>query len=270
MAAAAKREDESKALVVTDTKDVANVPAHLLAAMEDSAGLGNSKDSEDAVYPFLVVLQKGSPQVNEEEPDYIPGAKAGMLFNTASKKVWNGQTGVEVICCGSQKNFVEWKPNRAGWAGSHEHDWELIKRMGAKNAVLPNGAKAIQLQNQNLLVDTTYVFVIVDGGPAIIGASSTALGPIRQWLYYRNALKLPSGKNAPAYSHVYRASTFYNKNDKGDWYNWKFTDEGYVLDGALYAEAEEFAKAIAANKIVIGRPDYLEGGAEDEDESITV
>jgi len=266
----AKKED-TKEVVAAGATALATVggaalPAHLQADIQNVAGLGNSQDSRDSVMPFLAILQKGSPQVNEEESKYIDGAKAGMLLNTATGQIYSGKEGILVIPCGFQKNFVEWKPNRQGWAGSHPFNVDHIKRLGAQKKTVKVDGKdrtSIVLPNGNILTETAYTFITVDGTPMVIGAASTALGPMRQWMSYRRSQKLPNRTELPSFGKQYRLTTVYEKNDAGDWYNWKFTDEGFVLDAGAYEEAKAFAIAIAKGEASVGRPDDFESGDDD-------
>jgi len=251
----AAKKEETNLVVRQET----GLPAHLQQDMSDVAGLGNSADSRDSVMPFLAILQKGSPQVNEEESKYIDGAKAGMFLNTATGQIYSGKEGVLVIPCGFQKNFVEWRPNRQGWAGSHPFDIEHIKKLGARKQTVKIEGKdrtVIAMPNGNSLSETAYTFILMDGTPMVIGASSTALGPMRQWMSYRRIQRLPgSTVELPSFGKQYRLFTVYEKNDAGDWYNWKFTDEGYVMDTELYSLAKTFAVSVAKGEVIVGRPD---------------
>lgn len=259
--------DESKEVAVTDESKLpavivggASLPAHMIADMNETAGLGNSGDARDNVMPFLGILQKGSPQCDEEEAKYIEGAKPGMIINTATGKLYSE---IVVIPCGHQKNFVEWKPNRQGWAGSHPCDIEHIKKLGAKKVKTVVDGKErtnIMLPSGNLLVETAYTLIMVEGCPMVIGAASTALGPMRQWMSYRNSLRLPNRKPMASFFKQYRLTTVRETNDSGSWYNWKFADAGFTAEGD-YLDAKMFAIDIAKGNIVIGRPDDFDSPA---------
>lgn len=251
------------------TKDP-TLPAYL-QGMEDYSGLGNSRDAADNTLPFLAILQKGSPQVNKQDPAYIKGAEAGMLFNTATGQLWSQEDGVQFIPCGIQKNLVEWVPRTSGggYVNTHPFDFDLAKRMGG----VRNEKGVIVLPNGNHLVETLYTFgLLPDGSPAVIGASSTALKPMRDWMSQRNAQRLPSGAVAPAFAKTYRLRTVWQKNDSGDWFNWKvFIEDGWTAENMI-APALEFAKMVAEGKAQLGRPDDgLSGGPSNvEDDDIKV
>lgn len=250
-------------------KDAA-LPAYL-QGMEEHAGLGNSRDASDNTLPFLAILQKGSPQVNKQDPAYIRGSEAGMLLNTATGQLWTSEDGVPFVPCGIQKNLVEWVPRTSGggYVNTHPFDFELAKKMGG----VRNEKGVIVLPNGNTLVETLYTFgLLPDMSPAVIGASSTALKPMRDWMSQRNAQRLPGGATAPAFAKTYRLKTIWQKNDSGDWYNWKvFIEDGWT-DEAMIRPALEFARMVAEGKAQLGRPDDgLSGGTSAvEDESIAV
>lgn len=243
---------------VATTGGTAQLPAHM-QGIDEYAGLGNSQDSRDSVMPFLAILQKGSPQVNEMEPQYIPGAKAGMLLNTATKEIFDGKEGIVVIPCGFQKNYVEWKPQRGGYVATHPFDVDFVKnKLGARKEIIRvdgSDREVILSAAGNLIVETSYTFVIRNGMPMVIGASSTGLGPTREWNTYRKSQRNPaSGKQLASWAKMYRVQTVYNKNEKGDWYNWKFTDEGWVLSDGDFHQAQDFGVMIAKGEVVVGRP----------------
>ena len=253
------------------------LPAFLQDQLDDIAGLGNSSDQSDSSLPFLTILQNGSPQVKEEDAKFIQDSKPGYIFNTATKVFWparasKGEDGAIVIPCGHQKKWVEWKPARGGWAGNHEFDIELIKKMGAKKSKIVVEGKerdVITLPNGNLLVETTYTFLLLDGLPIVLGASSSALGPMRDWMSYRRSLRV-NGKELPSFAKMYRLQTVLQTKDANSWYNWKFTDIGYVQDKATSDFAKDFAIAVARDEVQIGRPDYFDetvSGSIDERET---
>ena len=70
--------------------------------------------SKDFRIPILRVLQSGSPEVDEDNPKYIEGAKSGSLLNLSTKEVFNGKDGVWLIPCGYHKEWVEFVPRDKG------------------------------------------------------------------------------------------------------------------------------------------------------------
>lgn len=259
-----KAAEESKAVALAPTSTA--LP-DFLRDDKEVAGLGNSQDSSDSSLPFLGIIQSNSPQINEGKSEYMEGAKQGMLFSKGLGMFWparagKGEDGLLVIPCGYQRNFVEWKPNRGGYAATHEYDIEKMRKLGAKKTkVMIEGKEREQilLENGNQLVDTMYTFVMTTTGmPLIIGAASTAQGPMRDWMGYRKAQRKPDGDQLPSFAKIYRLQTGEQQKDNNSWHNWKWLDTGFVTDQALYMAARKFAMDIAAGEVQIGRPDFFD------------
>lgn len=243
----------------------AGLPAHLQQLDPALAGLGNSTDSQDVTLPFLTILQKGSPQVNKQEPEYIRGAEVGMVLNTATGQLYSGEEGFLFIPVGFQKNYVEWikRTDGGGYIDTHPFDLELIRKMGAFK-----GERGIELPNGHQLVETSYTFGLLPGlEPAVIGAASSALKPMRDWMSLRNRWRVGTTV-APAFSRSYMMQTIYQKNEKGDWYNWKIKD-GDWLDAETFEIAKKFALQVAAGEVKMGRPgDELGAGEPASDDGV--
>src|SRR4051812_47524770 len=75
--------------------DIVNRAMNSLTTVDDSmyeadanAGLEGAKATDFAI-PFIVVLQKGSPQVDEQSGQAIEGARQGMLYNTVTGRLYD-------------------------------------------------------------------------------------------------------------------------------------------------------------------------------------
>lgn len=233
-----------------------HVPEHLRHLAEEHAGLGNSTAAIDNTLPFLGILQALSPQIKKQEPEYIPGAEEGMIFNTATGQLWKGEEGVDFVACGIQRNYVQWVPRSAGggYVDTHPFDNDLAREMGAKRS---EDGRSILLPSGNQLVETLYTFGLLLSGDdsfsqAVISATSTALRPMRDWMSVRNSQRI-GAKVLPAFARTYRLRTVYQKNDQGSWYGWKIA-LGDWTSPELTEAALDFAKMIAAGEIKLGRP----------------
>lgn len=254
-----------------------SLPAFMQQDLENAEGLGNSTDPNDSSLPFLAIIQSNSPQIVEENQKFIEGSKAGFIFNTATRVFWPSRSskqeeGVVVIPCGHLKQWVEWKPNRGGYAGSHPFTRETIQQLGArKTRTIVEGKEReqITLPNGNILTETAYVFLLVDGMPMVLGASSTALGAMRDWMAYRRSQRI-NGRELPSFAKQYRLQTVQQTKDNNTWYNWKFQDAGFVTDAALYETARGFATAVAKGEVSVGRPDFFESDDGNYEDSIDV
>ena len=76
-------------------------------------GLGNL-GMDDLAIPFLRILSDTSPQIKKRDPLYIEGAESGMIYNTLTKEVYDGEVGGKVIPCAYQRQYIEWADRGEG------------------------------------------------------------------------------------------------------------------------------------------------------------
>lgn len=206
--------------------------ADVLSLLQQEAGAGNSTAASDNVLPWLRVLQKNSPQVNKKDPAYINGAEAGMILNTSTNTLYDAENaGVRIIPCAYKAVWVEWEPRQGGGTAKPPvatHEWESgIDRRGKRNdrnvLVLPNG---------NELLETGMHFVLMYDtlAPGVLAMAKSAWQASRRWMTLRNSLKLPNGATYPAFGRSYLMKTKWAQNDKGDWYNYEFEDQGPLTE----------------------------------------
>jgi hypothetical protein len=63
------------------------ISKELETAIMENANLGMEEVSNDDLQmPFIRALQPLNPQLQSDEADYIPDAKAGDIFNTVTKR----------------------------------------------------------------------------------------------------------------------------------------------------------------------------------------
>lgn len=224
------------------------------------AGAGTEQASAgDYAIPFLSVLQKLSPQCDENNLLFLEGAKAGMILETATGRLFDGKEGINVIPCYFRKDLVEWKPREGGGGFVKSHGWneELLStcvRNDRGQAILPNG---------HILVDTKYHYVLVmqPEGPiqAVIGMTSTQLKKSRKWLSMIQMRKMASVQGMsfipPSFAYAYKLTTGPESNEKGNWYGWQL-ENGPLVDVIEIAKmAISFHHAVAAGNVKVGDPD---------------
>ena len=209
-----------------------------------NTGFGNM-DTDDYALPFLRVLGQLSPECNKRDAKYVDGAEPGMIFNTVTKQLYDGEAGVNIIPCFYKREYVEWSDRGEGTSAPvaiHSVDSGIIK-----DATRDAGYKD-RLPNGNYLENTASYFVTIDDGTsALISMKSTQLKVSRNWNSMMNSIKL-KGKNGmftPAmYSHVYNLKTVQQSNDKGTWFGWTIEKVGPVQDKDLYEAAKSFASSV--------------------------
>ena len=232
---------------------------------EDANTSFGNMDTDDYALPFLRVLGQLSPECNKRDAKYVDGAEPGMIFNTVTKQLYDGEAGVNIIPCYYKREYVEWSDRGEGTSAPvaiHSVDSGIIKeatRDASYKDRLPNG---------NYLENTASYFVLIDDGTsALISMKSTQLKVSRSWNSMMNSIKL-KGKNGmftPAmYSHVYNLKTVQQSNDKGTWFGWTIEKVGPVHDKDLYGAAKSFASSV--NKGDVTAKHGGDGEAKSKDE----
>lgn len=219
---------------VTTTSDKANLPAEY-AGYEEHAGAGiNELDSSDKSIPFLKIIEKGSPEMEEGI-----GAQPGMLINTATKKLYDS---VRFVPACREHAYVEWVPvdNGGGLVASYP-----------STAPISVWAKSqrgkVKLKNGNDLVETFYLFgtIVEDDGnaaPAVIAFTSTRIATYKTITNKASALMMNGSNgrkfNPPWFAHAWRITTKKETDDKKrTWFTFvaDFDSTDKAAAGALLA-----------------------------------
>lgn len=174
---------------------------------------------KDLAIPFLAVLQANSPQVIESNP---PGAKAGDIYNTVTREIYDGKKGVPFQPAFVEHKVVEWVPrdNGGGFVGSFDPEAQVVK-----DAIIANGGKAFgklkAVSSGNELVETYYVFgnvLSADGGEvdgfAIAAFTSTKIKKYRAWNTSMQSIK----GRPPLFANRAILKTVLEKNKAGQPY----------------------------------------------------
>jgi|TARA_R100000700_G_scaffold238_1_gene554 hypothetical protein len=219
---------------------------------ESDAGQGIANiTQEDLALPFLKVLGQLSPEVNKRNAKYVKGAEPGMIINTVTNEIYDGEKGIDVVPVYYKRQYVEWQ-DRGESQGApvkiYEAGDDLPKTQRDKS-------NKDRLSNGNYLETTASHFVVVLGKnptTALISMKATQLKISRKWNSMMSGLKL-QGKNGmftpPTYSHIYKLKTVQQSNDKGTWFGWDVSKVGPISDGSVYAIARDFSKNVAKGNV---------------------
>ena len=219
-------------------------------------------NAEDLGIPFLGIIQKGSPQFDQDHEDYptkhIEGCEVGDIFNTVTNTVVaSAGEPLEFIPCTFQKLFMEWTPREKGGGLVKTHQSAQIL-----NECVRNERGQDVLRNGNLIVTTAYFYgiALVDGDriQCIIGMTSTQLKKSKQWLNMMMSLKAtrPDGVKytPPMFSHSYLLYSIPEKNEKGSWRGWLIQIGKEMSDPVLIAEAMGYAKRASTVQKTLNAP----------------
>lgn len=223
------------------------VPKDALALWAGEGETGfETAGSEDFQIPFLQLLQKGSPQVDDAKPEYKKEAKVGQFYDPATDELMDE---LSVIPCHYKAAMVEWKPDMGGFAGVHPVGFEKdLKRNDKGQYVLESG---------NLLVDTRYFFCLrkTDSGdlaPVIIALSSSQIKRAKTWMTRMRSRKIekPDGTNftPPMWSSFWNLTSTSEQNDKFTWKGWKMEKGDDVTDADVFKKAKETREMFMASE----------------------
>ena len=218
----------------------------------DAAAGSQNIGQEDLALPFLKVLGQLSPEVNKRNSKYVQGAEPGMIINTVTNELYDGEKGINVVPVFYKRQYIEWQ-DRGESSGAPVKIYDAgddipqATRDKSNKDRLPNG---------NYLENTASHFVIVVSGnapsTALISMKATQLKISRKWNSMMMGMKM-QGKNGlftpPTYSHIYNLKTVQQSNDKGTWFGWDVSKVGPVTDANTYAIAKTFSKSVGSGAV---------------------
>lgn len=200
-----------------DTKKQQQMAAYDDLEIADGGGFEEA-DSDSFSVPFIKLLQKLSPQVDEDHDDYIEGAKSGMYYNTVTGELF--PDGVTVIPCHYTRVFIEWVTREKGGgivnvfnAADGAELMQSTERDEKNRDILPNG---------NELQDTRVHYVLAksnngDYEPAIISLARTQTKGSKDWMSKMKQWKLPNGKGAAMFAQVWKLGSKKKVKDENTW-----------------------------------------------------
>lgn len=237
---------------------------------EGDAGKGmEGATQESFAIPFLSVLQKGSPQVDEASGVSIEGAKQGMFFENVTGRMFDGKKGVLVIPCAYRRVFLRWGPK--GSPGS-----------GFKGELLPEEVANLRAAGKLIEVDRKLLFPLPDGElnvekcdraadvrnhycllvdeetgawtQVLMSLASTQIKKSKMLMSALAAVQLngAAGRYTPAtWANRVRVTTIPEQNDKGNWMGVRFEIAGQVSNAAMYAAGRAFNESVRAGKVEV-------------------
>lgn len=259
-------------------KDVAKKESAELAMLEgmdqsDGGGFENA-DGDSFSVPFIKVLQKLSPQVDEDTDDHIEGAKAGMLFNNVTGELF--PDGMRVIPCHYVRTFLEWVPRSSGGGLAN------VFEADAGAALLQSCTKDEEtfrdiLPNGNELQDTRVHYVLAESAdgswsPAIISLSRTQVKSSKDWMSKMKQWKLPNGNGAAMFAQVWNLGTKKKQKDDNTWSVLTAASVDLIFKvfpdtyQPLLETAKEFRSLISSGAATVDHAKNQEDSASDSEE----
>lgn len=251
----------------------AGLPAEIMDQFQAVAGLGmEGIQAQDLLMPRLTILQALSPQINPRKPEYIAGAQAGQIVNTATGSVFDE---IQVIPCLYQRRNIEWAPNRGGLV----HDWGTDDSIVAKCRSVPkeNNPKAMKLitpdGNDLVTAGTWYVLNLSEAGTqGFIAMTSSQFRASRAWMTKATAERLIHPLNGPfqppLFYRSYKLKTAIQSKDNNEWFGWSIERDADIMTIAndnpgIIADAKALIDAVKSGAAVARAEAFGEAEAED-------
>ena len=243
------------------------LPAMNMENLEKFAGTGlDTITTDDIATPRLKVLAQMSPELEE-----IDGAKAGMICNSVSKKIYSGQDGISVVVCGYDKVWLEWQDRGKGSSAPVNIFSPMDK---PTNAVRGDDGK-FRLESGNYLEEcANFYCLLLNGGvapePAIISMKATQLKAARSWAYSlkNEFIQNPKTKKlflAPSWYRIYTLTTTKQSNDKGSWYGWVVNKGDFLNSEDTFDMAANFNESVRKGIVKPKYDDEVESSSSDQD-----
>lgn len=199
---------------------LASPPENDLFGDYANAGFENVKTS-DILVPRISILQDLSPQVKEEKPEYIEGAKRGMICDVGTGQLLGDS--FLFVPVHYMKVWLEWYPRKSGKGLAEIHTDGSILDHCVKNE---KGQPF--LENGNYISETAQLFGldVSDGGcrQVFIPFASTQLKKSKRLLTLALAERIISrGREItpPLFYRSYIMGSVAESNAEGDWFGWK-------------------------------------------------
>jgi len=233
-----------------ETRDVTKQEGGSLATLDFVAdsGMGlENVDKGDLALPFLKLLQSGSDETKKKHAKYVEGAEAGMFYNTVTKKLYNGEKGIEVIPVFYRMTYPEWAPFERREGRPVHND----RGPGVMSKVTQNDKNKDMLDNGNEIIKTANHFVIINGErpeKALMTMKSTQLKVSRQWNSlmeneFENDPKTGKSLQAPTFSRIYKLGSVENSGSF-TWHGYNVSMLRKIEDAGIYQIARDFYNSL--------------------------
>ena len=222
-------------------KEKAGAVANLNIEQFADAGFENV-DSKSLALPFLKVLGQLSPQVTQGDSQFIPEARAGMIYNTVTDELFDGAKGITVVPCYYKLEYIEWKDREKG-AVAPVNVYTSDSDIMSKTTRGDDGKD--RLENGNYIEETASHYVLIvepeKTSTALLTMKSTKRKKSKKcnskMMSLRQKRKTGAGFFKPApFTQKYSLKTVLEKNNLGSWFGWEIEHVGGV-------DSEEVMKA---------------------------
>lgn len=217
----ATKKKESTALTTIES---AGALANVDFGEHAGAGTKNMTGADQAI-PFMSLLQALSKVVADPSMK-VEGAQPGMIMDSVSKQLYDGEKGIVFLPCNTARVYVAWKgePGSGTVAGRYAPNDSVVKTAARKFAF-----NEMQDPEGNRLVETFYVIGMIlneDLQPQGMGIISFTSTKIKAYKESIGVLRTLPG-DAPLYAFPLRITTKPETRPKGTSFNFVIRPLGY-------------------------------------------
>lgn len=236
-----KTEDTAKGQNMTAAGTAAVVVSDQLPEyLREQQGSARGRENvgvEDLVIPRLELVQDLSPARKKQDPNYIPGAEEGMLYNNVTRELYG--TEVLLVPVGYVKEWLLWKDrDKGGGFGGAYPDQRSAEDA---RSLLEDG-------DDFEVVDTGQQFCLLikpDGTTEeiVVSMAKSKAKVSRKW---NSLIRIANGDS---FSRVYKIKAVADKNKQNqDFFNFDVSSAGFPAE-AIYRKAEAMYKQIASGSV---------------------
>jgi len=236
----------AKKEVATTTENeiavLSEMPEWMKGMQEDNSG-NEDVGKDDLIIPRLAIVQAISPELDKNDPAYIPGAENGMMFNTLTREL---MTEIMVISIKFEKPFLLWRDRKKG--GGFGGQYPTTEEADAARSAFENPAEwEITDTPTNLCIA-----IPADGSKPYEIAIPLPKSKAKVSRSWNSLIRLAGG---PRFGRIYKITPCDDKNSTGEKYkNFKVELAGFPSE-ALFKMAQELYKLVDAGELKY-QPDY--------------
>jgi hypothetical protein len=213
--------------------------------LAQDAGKGVSSRAEDKFYPLITILQRLSPQVDEDNPAYLEGAKAGTIWlRNFETPLVPGQEGVVAQVAHQHVEYITWRPREAGGG------------MVGRSLKVPPGTRVVDSATSKMVdrdgndVRETRVLAVNlyhNGAvvPFILPCQGTMNTFARQLNTVLDQKFEDDGTKSASWRWLWRLKTRERVSPKGRWYTMYFEQERKAEMPGEYLKGRELWRAVS-------------------------
>jgi len=230
---------EQKEVAVRNVGEIgilSDMPEWMKGMGEDNSG-NEEVGKDDLVIPRLAIIQAISPELDENDPAYIKGAKNGMMFNTLTRELMNE---ILVIPIKFEKPYLLWRDRKKG--GGFGGQYATLEEADATRSEQETPAEwDITDTPTNLCIA-----IPADGGRPYEIAIPLPKSKAKISRSWNSMIRLAGG---PRFSRIYKITTVTDKNNAGETYkNFKVEFAGFPSE-QLFNIAKEVFKLVDTGEI---------------------